>query len=218
VTDADGRRLLLSDLVDRPTLLALVYYRCPDICTPLLMGLSDVVERMEQPPGEGYRILAVSFNPEETPMDAYHSREHLKKMHRGEWPAADWIYTVADSAAIAALTGAVGFHYQRVGSDFTHPAVVTVLAPGGKIARYLYGLTFLPFDIKMALLEASEGRSGPSLNRVLLFCYSYDPEGRTYVFDILKVAGTLILVMAAGLFVFLLILGRRRKAAAEGEG
>lgn len=217
VTDAEGRSFLISEFVDRPTILTLVYYRCPDICTPLLMGLSDVIERMEDRPGEGYRVLTVSFNPDETPMDAMHSRDHMKMMLDGPWPEQDWVYTVADSAVIAALTEAVGFGYKRVGDDFTHPAVITVLSPEGRIARYLYGLTFLPFDVKMALIEAAEGRTGPTVNRVLLYCFSYDPDGQTYVFNILKVTGTLIMVMAVALFVFLMILGRRRKAAAEGE-
>ena len=218
VTTADGQTVHLSEFIDRPTILALVFYRCPDICSPLLMGLARAIERTESPPGEEYRVLVFSFNPDETPTDARHSQTHIQGMFHPPWPEQDWIFTVADPTTIRTLTEAVGFHYKRIGDDFNHPAVLTVLSPEGMIVRYLYGLSFVPFDIKMALLEASQGRVGASINRVLLYCFSYDPEGRTYVFNIVKVTGTLILLLALALLVFLMFLNVRRRASLRGEG
>jgi len=106
------------------------------------------------------------------------------------------------------LTEAVGFQFQRRGDAFEHPSLLIVLSPEGKITRYLYGVTYLPFDVKMALTEASEGRVGPTISRVLLFCFSYDPEGRTYVFNILKVTGLVTLILA-GSFLGILLLKRK---------
>jgi protein SCO1 len=217
VTAADGRTVHLSEFIDRPTILALVFYRCPDICSPLLMGLSRAIERTETPPGESYRVLVFSFNPDETPTDARHAQTHIQGMFPPPWPDQDWIFAVADSVTIRTLTEAVGFHYKRIGDDFNHPAVVTMLSEQGRIIRYLYGLTFVPFDLRMALLEAAEGRVGASVNRVMLYCFSYDPEGRTYVFNIVKVTGTLIVAMAITLFLFLMILNARRKTSLRGE-
>ena len=216
VFDETGEAVLLSEFVDRPTILALVYYRCPDICSPLLMGLADAVEKMGQTPGEDFRILTVSFSPVETGDDARHSLEHIQKMYSAPWPAEGWIFTTTDSSTIATLTDAVGFRYKQVGVDqFTHAGAITVLSPQGQVARYLYGITYLPFDIKMALTEAAEGRVGPTINRVLLFCFSYDPEGQTYVFNMLKVTGTLITLFALFFVAWLVISARRSRRTQE---
>ncbi len=216
VVDENGTSIQLSDFIDRPTILALVYYRCPDICSPLLMGLSDAIGKMSLTAGEDYKILTVSFNPNEGPDDAKHSRSHLQRMFRGEWPSADWIFTTADSATAEALTDAVGFQYAEVGEDqFNHAGALTILSAEGQVARYLYGISFLPFDLKMALVEAGEGRVGPTINRVLLYCFSYDAEGQTYVFNLLKVVGSLILFFALCFVAWLVISGRRSQKVAE---
>ena len=216
VVDENGTSIRLSDFIDRPTVLALVYYRCPDICSPLLMGLSDAIGKMSLAAGEDYKILTVSFNPNEGPEDAKHSRTHMQRMFRGEWPSADWIFTTADSATAETLTDAVGFQYAEVGEDqFNHAGAITILSAEGQVARYLYGITFLPFDLKMALVEAAEGRVGPTINRVLLYCFSYDPEGQTYVFNLLKVVGSLILMFALFFVAWLVISSRRSQKLAE---
>ncbi len=216
VYDHEGAPIRLGDYIDRPTVLALVYYRCPDICSPLLMGLADVIGKMSLEIGEDYRILTVSFSPEEGPEDAQHSMAHLQRMYHGEWPGADWAFTTADSATAATLTDAVGFRYAKVGTDqYNHAGALTILSANGTVARYLYGITFLPFDLKMALVEAAEGRVGPTINRVLAYCFSYDPEGQTYVFNLLKVTGSLILLFAVVFIAWLVISGRRSRNTQE---
>jgi len=216
VYDHEGSAIRLGDFIDRPTVLALVYYRCPDICSPLLMGVSDVIGKMSLDIGTDYKVLTVSFAHEEGPEDAHHSMMHLQRMHNGEWPGANWAFTVADSATATALTDAVGFKYARVGTDqYNHAGALTVLAADGTVARYLYGITFLPFDLKMALVEAADGRVGPTINRVLLYCFSYDPEGETYVFNLLKVTGSLVMLFALVFVAWLVISGRRAKKLQE---
>jgi len=124
------------------------------------------------------------------------------------FPDASWRFLTGTQDAIFQLTDAVGFKFQRQGDAFEHPASLIILSPDGKIVRYLYGLTYLPFDLKMALTEAQEGKVRPTIRRVLLFCFSYDPEGRTYVFNILKVAGILVLFLAAIFTIILVTKGR----------
>ena len=212
VYDHEGNAIRLADFVDRPTVLALVYYRCPDICSPLLMGLSDAIEKMTLEPGEDYKVLTVSFNPNEGPEDAHHSMMHLQGMFHGEWPGASWAFTTADSVTAATLTDAVGFKYAQVGTDqFNHAGALTILSVEGQVARYLYGITFLPFDLKMALVEAAAGKVGPTINRVLLYCFSYDSEGQTYVFNFLRVVGSMILFFALIFVTWLVISGRRSR-------
>ena len=106
---------------------------------------------------------------------------------------------------------AVGFRYKKTGNDFVHPGLVTMVGADGKISRYLYGITFLPFDVKMALLEAAEGRTGPTINKVLLYCFSYDPSGKKYAFNFLKVTGTIILFLLLVFVVFLIFTSRARR-------
>jgi protein SCO1/2 len=210
VVNHGGDTIRLADFVDRPTVLALVYYRCPDICSPLLMGLSDAISKMSLESGEDYKILTVSFNPDEGPEDAHHSMMHLQGMYHGEWPGDSWAFTTADSATAAALTDAVGFRYAKVGADqYNHAGALTVLSAEGQVARYLYGITFLPFDLKMALVEAAAGKVGPTINRVLLYCFSYDSEGQTYVFNFLRVVGSVIMFFAVILVAWLVISSRR---------
>lgn len=216
VVDHDGNSIVLADFVDRPTVLALVYYRCPDICSPLLMGLSDAISKMSLESGDDYKILTVSFNHDEGPEDAHHSMMHLQGMYHGEWPGASWAFTTADSATAAALTDAVGFKYAKVGTDqYNHAGALTVLSAEGQVARYLYGITFLPFDLKMALVEAAAGKVGPTINRVLLYCFSYDSEGQTYVFNFLRVVGSVIMFFAAVLVLWLVISSRRSRKLQE---
>jgi protein SCO1/2 len=216
VLDHEGNSILLADFIDRPTVLALVYYRCPDICSPLLMGLSDAISKMSLDAGDDYKILTVSFSHEEGPEDAHHSMMHLQGMYHGEWPGESWAFTTADSATAAAITDAVGFRYAKVGADqYNHAGALTVLSSEGQVARYLYGITFLPFDLKMALVEAAAGKVGPTINRVLLYCFSYDTEGGTYVFNFLRVVGSLIMFFAAVLVAWLVISSRKSRRLQE---
>lgn len=215
--DEEGRPIALGSLIDRPTILTLVYYRCPSICTPLLNGLVDVLERTDLVPGRDYRIVTISFDETETPDLAARKRMNFLKAFHEPFPPEHWRFLCGDKASIDAIADAVGFRFKRTGVDFIHPGVLTILTSQGKVARYLHGITFLPFDVKMALLEASQGRSGPTINRALLYCYSYDPDGKRYVFNVLRVAGTLIMAFAA-IFVLWLVITTRRSRRARGDG
>jgi protein SCO1/2 len=136
-------------------------------------------------------------------------------------PEANWNFLTGDSASIAKLTDAVGFRYRKEGNEYVHAAVITVLTPDGKIARYLYGTTFLPLDVKLALTEASEGKSGPTINKLLKLCFSYDPQGRAYVLNITRIAGGVSILAVIG-FVLVLTLKKKKNntilPALNGKG
>jgi protein SCO1/2 len=111
----------------------------------------------------------------------------------------------------------IGFHFKRVGEDFQHPVSLIIVTPDGKITRYMYGSDFLPFDIKIALLEASQGRIGASISKVVRFCFTYDPKGKKIVFNTLKVTGTVTLLFALSFIVFLLFKGRKQHPKEEWQ-
>ena len=208
-SDEQGTPVTLQMLLGKPTILVLVYYECPGICTPLLNNLADTLDRSDLIPGVDYQVITISFDPRDTPAVAAKKREnYLKQFHKPITPSA-WRFLTGTQPAIDQITAAVGFHYTTAGKDFNHPGVLTMLAPDGRVMRYLYGVSFMPFDIKMAVIEASRGQPMPSINRALAFCYSYDPEGRRYVFATLKVVGSLM-VCLLGLFVVWLVISSRR--------
>ncbi len=209
-----GEEVRLGDyLTGGPALLTLNYYTCPMLCPLTLRSLLDTVERMQGIDlRRDFRILTVSIDPDDT-LEAARARagEMYAEMKGTDDPASRWPFLQGDEKSIGALTGAVGFRYRKVGREFAHPDVVVVLTPGGKISRYLYGIEQDPTDLKLALLEASGGNIGEStaLNRILLFCFHYDPVGRKYALyarNIMKAGGVLTLVLLGGL---LLVLWRR---------
>lgn len=206
-----GDSVQLKDIITRPTILSLVYFRCPGICSPLLGGIVEAVEQLNEKPGKDYKILTISFDPTDTPALAQKKKENYIKSFTVPFPPEQWQFLTGDSASIRAITKAVGFRYKKQGKDFVHPGLVTILSPHGKIARYLYGISFLPFDLKMALLEASQERTGPTISRVLLYCFSYDPAGKKYAFNFLKVTGSIILFLVLVFAVFLFFTGRARR-------
>lgn len=218
----DGARLRLGDLVTMPTLLAPVYYSCPNECNVLLGTLASALPQVGLKPGQDYQVLAVSFDERDTPATATKRKGDFLNAGAlsgsGGFPPQAWRFLTGDEANIRRLMDSVGFGYQRAGDAFKHSVVLVALSPSGKVTRYLYGIKPLPFDLAMAATEAAGGRTGLSIQRAVAMCYTYDPEGRRYVFDIMKVTGAGVLA-ALGLFgLFLAFGGKRRGAPPKGQG
>jgi protein SCO1/2 len=212
--DENGSPVVLKDLIKRPTILVLIYFDCPGICPTILASVSNVVRRMDMQLGKDYQIITVSFNPLDTPEKALNKKNSFldrKSRHYEQY----WNYLTGDSANIYALTNAVGFKFIRAGNDFIHPSCITILSLEGKITRYLYGTTFLPFDVKMALIEAQKGISRPTINRILEYCFSYDPAGRRYSLAVTKVSATIIIFLAAIFFISLLVRSSRKRSRSK---
>ena len=211
-TDHNNKQVNLKDLINKPTVISFVYFRCPGICSPLMNGMAEVMDKTPNMVlGKDYQAITISFDPTETPDLAIKKRANYLSQMKNPVDKNGWIFLTGDSANIARATHAIGFKYKKVGNDFLHAGCLYVLSPQAKITRYLKGLYFLPFEFKLALIEASEGKSGSTINKVLEYCYNYDPKGQQYVLNVTKVTGTIILFFILLLFVTLLIRSRFKK-------
>ena len=208
LTDENYNTINLKEAIDKPTVIALVYYECPGICSPLLEGVADVITKAKVDLGTEYQVFTVSFDHEEKPRLAKDKKANYSKLVKGKDVENGWTWFTGDSVNIGNLLNSLGYKVKKQGQEYIHPGAIIVISPEGKITRYLHGVYFLPFDLKMAVVEASEERSGPTINKVLKYCFAYDPEGQKYVFNITKISGTLILLIAVSLFIGLLL---RRK-------
>jgi protein SCO1 len=199
--------------IDKPTVIVPVYYECPGLCSPLLEGVADVISKAPMEIGKDYQVFTISFNPAEKTRLAKEKKENYLKLVKNA--AGDlehgWIFHTGDSANISNLLNSLGYKIKKDGKNWIHPGAIIVLSPDGKITRYLHGVYFLPFDLKMAVIEASHGQSGPTINKMLQFCFSYDAEGKKYVFNITKVSGSLIILAALGFFLSLVIKTKKNK-------
>lgn len=212
LVNQDGDTVILGDLVDKPTVISFVYYRCPGICSPLMDGLADVIAKTDLKIGTDYQVFTISFDPRENTELAKKKKTTYLHLVNKEEAAKGWTFMTADSATISQLTEAAGFRYKKTGNDFVHAAALIVLSPKRKITRYLNGTYFQPFEFKMAVVEASKGQAGPTINRILQYCYSYDPDGKQYVLNITRVAGILISFGAVVLFLVLAVRPLFRKS------
>jgi len=203
--------LTFRDLIDGPTLILPVYYRCTNVCNFLQGGLAHTLPQVKRTPGSDYRILSISFDETETPELAAKNQRLYLDATGTPFPPAGWRFLTGDLAAIQALTGAAGYRFRRQGADFVHPVASFVVSRDGTIVRYLYGTSFLPKDLTLAFAEAAEGRIGATVRGVVAFCFSYDPQQRTYVFNLLRVAATVVMLTAGSFLAFLLVTGRKKR-------
>jgi protein SCO1/2 len=183
--DSTGRMVKLGDLFDgkRPVVLTLAYHTCPTVCS---MVLSQTVESMKQVDwsiGKDYRAITLSFDPRETTARTAEKRTQLLAQYGRPGADPGWTFLTGDDTNIHRVTDAVGFkyHYVEREQQYAHATVIMILKPNGQVARYLYGLEYAPKDVKLGLLEASNGRSISTVDRILLYCYHYDANGGRYV-------------------------------------
>jgi protein SCO1/2 len=215
--DEDGNPVTLKQLIHTPIILTPVYLHCPNVCSLLLQNLADVLNRLPAESDKEYKVISVSFDETEKPEFALQKKKIYLKMIQKPFPEDAWRFLTGDKVNIHELMDAIGFHFKRVGHDFEHPVALIILAPDGKIVRYMYGADPLPFDLKIALVEASQGRIGPTIAKVVRFCFSYDPKANKLVFNMLRVTGTVTLFFALLFIVFLLFKGRRQHPKEEQQ-
>jgi len=210
--DEQGRPITLRSLLVKPTVLTLNYFRCAGICTPQLQGVVDLLNRTHAEPGKAFQVVTVSFDPRDTPEIAAQKRtNYLATVTRSTpMPASAWRFLTGDAAATKAVTDSVGFKFKPQKDDFIHPAALIMLSPKGEVTRYLYGITYLPADLEMAVQEASMGQPRPTINRLLDICFSYDPDGRKVAFRATRIAASLVLLGVAIFVLTLVRKGRKR--------
>jgi protein SCO1/2 len=189
--DTEGGHVQLRDLAARgkPVVLTLIYFDCPMLCSLVQQGVTRALNETGLRLGEGYYGLTASFNPKDTiPEARLRQGGYLQRLKNAERARpSDWPYLTGGERSIRTLADSVGFRYRwdAEAQQFEHPAVSMVLGPDGKISRYLYGIDINPRDLKLAILEAAQGRVGTTLDRVLLKCFKYDPVSRKYHFYVM---------------------------------
>jgi protein SCO1/2 len=217
-SDEQGREVTLGSLFGhRPVVLALVYYECPMLCTEVLNGLVSALQTIAFNAGNEFDIVAVSFDPGETPALAAQKKALYVKRYGRPGAETGMHFLTGREDAIHALTSAVGFRYQYDPStdQFAHTAVLTVLTPAGHVSRYLYGIEYQPRNLRLALVEAADGKIGTAVDKALLYCYHYDPETGKYglaIMNLVRLGG--IMTVAAAVSFIVLNLRRQPQARA----
>jgi protein SCO1/2 len=224
-TDESSSRVKLREYfgAGRPVILTLVYYECPMLCNLILNALVDGLEEVEWSAGREFEIVTVSFNPEEGPKLAdVKKRAYLTQYHRPT-AAQGWHFLTGEEENIRALADTVGFSYRKdeKTGEYAHPSTITFLTPDGRVSMYMDDLVFRGRDLRLALVEASQGRIGSALDQIALFvCFQYDPESNSYVPAAWKImrSGALLtlLVVVCGLGVLWLREARGRREVAGG--
>jgi protein SCO1/2 len=199
----------LRSMITKPTILSFVYFDCPGLCSPLLDGIADVVSKMDMSIGKDFDIITISFNTKDTPEKARQKKLNFVQKIQ-EKDRANWFYLTGELGNIQKITEAVGFRYKPTGLDFAHPSLILMISPEGKITRYLYGITFLPFDVKMAVVEAQKGLVRPTSNKLLEYCFAYDTKTKSYTLQFTRLIGTFILIIGLFFGLYLFISARRK--------
>jgi len=219
-----GKQVTLKEMMDgKPTMITLNYYKCAGICGPQLADMAKMLSRLDLAENTDYKVLTISFAEDEKPeMAAAKRKAYLSSMTRPFVQDA-WHFLIGENNSSGILAEKVGFTYKKDISpsgavDYIHPGTLIMLSPEGKVTRYLNGIGQLPFDVKMAVMEAGEGKVGPTIAKKLLFCFAYDPKGKTYIFKWEKVMGVVMTITMLIFFIYLIKTTRRDDDNHQNEG
>ena len=211
--DEFGRSVPLSTYFHsgRPVLLAPVYYRCPMLCTQILNGMVSALKAVSFAPGKDFEVVAFSFDPKDTPELAGEKRQTYLRRYGRPDTANGWHFLTGDAANIKSLMDAVGFHYKYdpATDQYAHASGLMIITPDGHLSKYFYGVEYAPRDLRLGLVEASLNKIGSPVDRILLFCYHYDPTTGKYgaiAMNMVRLAGGLFVLICG---VFLAVVFRR---------
>jgi protein SCO1 len=192
----------------KPVVLTLVYYQCPMLCTEVLNGVLRSAKELPLEIGKDFSIVTVSIDPSERPVLADVKHQLYTGLYGRPGGPRGWHFLTGDEAQIKALAQAVGFRYayDPASGQFAHPSGIMLLTPAGKVARYFYGISYPPRDLRLGLVEASQEEIGSPIDQILLYCYHYDPATGRYgllISRVIKAAGALT-VLTLGLVIAIL--------------
>ncbi|HEX3682603.1 MAG TPA: SCO family protein [Bryobacteraceae bacterium] len=200
---------------DKPVVLALVYYKCPNLCNLTLTEMASSLKRVALQPGNDYNAVVVSIDPAETPTLAEEKKSNYAKVFNRSGFDSGWHFLTGSQDSISRLAAAVGFHYRwdEPTHQFVHAAGIMIVTPDGKLSRYVYGVQYAPADLRLGLVEASQHKIGTPVDYALLYCFHYDASQGKYtlaIMNVLKLAGGVTIICLAALVFFLM---RREKGA-----
>ena len=209
--DEAGQLVTLRQYFGKPVILALVYYQCPSLCNMVLNGLVRSVKGISLTPGEDYEVVAVSFDPRETPEMARAKKETYMKEYNRPGTEKGWHFLTGDEAASKALAASVGFRfvYDTMTNQYAHGSGIILLTPEGRTSRYFFGIDYPTRDVRLGLVEASNNRIGSAVDQVILYCFHYDPANGKYglvIMNVLRLGGLLTL---GALAMFMIVMLRR---------
>ncbi|MFT5584079.1 MAG: protein SCO1/2 [Cognaticolwellia sp.] len=218
--DQDGQAVKFGDYLrdGKPILLTLNYYTCETLCSTQLNGLLQGLQELDWTAGEEFRIVTVSIDPSEGPdVAAGKRRSYLEELGRG--PDVEWDFLTGTESNVSALADSIGYGYayDENSGQWAHPAVLTFVAPQGFVARYLYGIIYPPRDLKFALMEASEGRVGSPVEKLVLSCFRYDDSTGEYTpaaMGVMRLGGIVTLLAMGGLGA---VMWRREKSSGQNR-
>jgi protein SCO1 len=210
-SDESGRDVTLRQYFGKPVILALVYYQCPSLCNMVLNGVVHGLKSLKWNAGDEFDVVAVSFDPRETPEMAAAKKQSYMKDYNRDGAEQGWHFLTGSEKSSRTLAEAVGFHYvyDPMTNQYAHPSAIMMLTPEGQVARYFYGIDYQPRDVRLGLVEASAGRIGSPVDQVLLYCYHYDPSNGKYgmvIMNVLRIGGLLTL---GALAIFMIVMFRR---------
>jgi protein SCO1/2 len=214
--DETGKSVRIGDFFGRkPIVLSLVYFDCPALCTEVLNGELRTMKAISLDLGKDFEAVTVSFEPKDTPLLAKAKRDVYVGQYGRPGATDHWHFLTGDQPSIDALTNVAGFHYAYDSSirQYAHAAAILVLTPDGRIDRYFYGVQYPARDVRLGLVEASEGKIGTLTDHALLYCYQYDPMTGKYgvvVMNVLRAAGGLT-VLILGIFITMMFLRERKR-------
>jgi protein SCO1/2 len=212
--DENGEAVRLGDFFGRkPILLSLVYFECPALCTEVLNGELRTMDAISLNLGKDFDAVTVSFEPKDTPALAKAKRDVYVGQYGRPGATDNWHFLTGDQPSIDALTRTVGFHYAYDSGirQYAHAAAIMVLTPDGRIDRYFYGVQYPARDVRLGLVEASQGKIGTLTDHALLYCYQYDPSTGKYgliVMNVVRAGGGLTVLVLA---IFMLAMFRRER-------
>jgi protein SCO1/2 len=212
--DETGRRIRLGQYFgEKPVVLSLVYYECPMLCTLVLNGLLKSLRAMAFSAGREFEVVTISFDPSETPALAASKKIQYIDGYNRPGAGEGWHFLTGDKNAIDRLTAQVGFRHKYDDStgQWAHASGIMVLTPDGRVSKYFFGLEYSARDLRLSLVEASQGRIGSAVDQVLLYCFHYDPTTGKYglvIMNVIRLAG---LMTVAALGAFILVMVRRER-------
>jgi protein SCO1 len=215
--DESGQLVTLRQYSGKPVILALVYYQCPSLCNMVLNGLVRSVKSLTLSAGQDYDVVAMSFDPRETPGMARAKKQTYMQEYNRPGTEKGWHFLTGDEAASKALAAAVGFRfvYETMTNQYAHGSGIILLTPEGRTSRYFFGIDYPARDVKLGLIEASNNRIGSAIDQVELYCFHYDPANGKYglvIMNVLRLGGLLTLGVLLG---FMILMFRRDFRAAH---